>query len=93
MDAVAHITLRSLTETFADGGDAAGAWGWLELGETLRWTTHGRQPFRFETSAASLARRRPEPHPDFSEMRRRAASAQGAFQCVFPRGRRAREAH
>lgn len=79
VDGILHLTLQSLTESFADEGEAAGAWGWLDLDRDLRWTAHGRQPFRVETPVAGLARRWPEPHPDFAELRRRrTADAAGA---------------
>jgi Icc protein len=42
--AVPHLTLQSLTESFATSGEAAGAWGALELGDEIRWRVHGDDP-------------------------------------------------
>ncbi len=44
IDAIPYITIQSLTEGFATGGEAAEAWATLELDETIRWRTHGRDP-------------------------------------------------
>jgi len=44
VNAIPHITIQSLTESFATSGEAAGAWATLELGEDIRWRTFGRDP-------------------------------------------------
>jgi 3',5'-cyclic-AMP phosphodiesterase len=72
VDGIPHVTLQSLTETFTTAPDAAEAWGMLELGDMLRWSAFGRQRFGFEVDAASTARRWPQPHGNFHEMRKKA---------------------
>lgn len=44
VNAVPHIALQSLTESFATGGAAAGVWATLELDDAIRWRAHGRDP-------------------------------------------------
>lgn len=48
VNAVTYLTLQSLTESWATGGLAAGAWTWLELEDVIRVFVHGRAPLRLE---------------------------------------------
>lgn len=45
VDGIAHLTQQSLTESFTTAGEPAGAWGLLEMGETVHWQVFGRDPF------------------------------------------------
>lgn len=63
VDGVVHLTQQSLTESFTTGGEAAGAMGMIELGETVRWTVVGDDPFAF--SFRPSPRRWIPPLPDF----------------------------
>ena len=47
VDGITHLTQQSLTESFTTGGEAAGAMGVIELGETVRWDVAGEDPFAF----------------------------------------------
>ena len=47
-DDIAFITLQSLTESFCTPGAPSETWGTLELGDTLRFSTVGRQPMHLE---------------------------------------------
>lgn len=69
VNGIPHLTLQSLSEGYATAGEPAAAWGWLELGDVIRWTAHGRQHFAFETDAVSTCQRWPEPHGNFHAMR------------------------
>ena len=57
VDGIPHLTLQSLTETFTTFPEPAAAWAMLELGEDIRWTVHGRDPFTATLPAAATARR------------------------------------
>jgi Icc protein len=57
LDGIPHFTLQSLTETFTTYPEPAGAWALLELGETIGWTVHGRDPFHVRLDAATCGRR------------------------------------
>ena len=62
VDAIPHITLQSLTETFTTGGEAAAAWGLLEIdAEKISWRAHGLESFAVQLDIASIARRWPAP--------------------------------
>jgi hypothetical protein len=63
VNGVVHLTQQSLTESFTTGGEAAGAMGVIELGETFRWEVAGDDPFAF--SFRPTARRWTPPLPDF----------------------------
>lgn len=63
VDGITHLTQQSLTESFTTGGEAAGAMGVLELGDTVRWDVAGDDPFAF--SFRPTARRWTPPLPDF----------------------------
>lgn len=45
---ITHLTLQSLTESWATAGLAARAWTWLELDEVIRVSVHGRAPLTLE---------------------------------------------
>lgn len=45
VDGIPHLTQQSLTESFTTQGHPAGAWGMLELSETLHWQVFGADPF------------------------------------------------
>jgi Icc protein len=63
VDGITHLTQQSLTESFTTGGEAAGAMGILELGDTVRWQVAGEDPFAF--AFRPTARRWTPPLPDF----------------------------
>lgn len=63
VDGITHLTQQSLTESFTTGGEAAGAMGILELGDTVRWDVAGDDPFAF--AFRPTARRWTPPLPDF----------------------------
>lgn len=63
IDGITHLTQQSLTESFTTGGEAAGAMGVIELGETLRWEVAGDDPFSH--GFRPMARRWTPPLPDF----------------------------
>ncbi len=44
IDAIPYVTVQSLTESFTTGGAPAAAWATLEIGDDIRWRTHGRDP-------------------------------------------------
>lgn len=43
-NAVPHITVQSLTESFTTGGEPAGAWATIEINDRIHWRTYGRDP-------------------------------------------------
>ncbi|HMQ57604.1 MAG TPA: metallophosphoesterase [Rhizobiaceae bacterium] len=45
VDGVTHLTQQSLTESFTTQGEPAGAYGLIELGDTVSWRVEGRDPF------------------------------------------------
>jgi Icc-related predicted phosphoesterase len=62
VDAIPHITLQSLTETCTTGGEAAAAWGLLEIDSTnISWRAYGIETFGVQLDIASTARRWPAP--------------------------------
>lgn len=65
VDGITHLTQQSLTESFTTQGEPAGAYGLLELGETVRWEVHGRDPIAHSFRPA--AARWTPPLPPFSE--------------------------
>jgi 3',5'-cyclic-AMP phosphodiesterase len=73
VDGIPHITLQSLTETFTTHPEPAAAWGLLELGASVAWHAHGRDPVSFSMPAADAARRWLAPLPPFDPGRRREA--------------------
>jgi predicted phosphodiesterase len=44
VDGVTHLTQQSLTESFTTEGEPAGAFGLLELSDTVHWRVHGLDP-------------------------------------------------
>ncbi len=64
VDGITHLTQQSLTESFTTGGEAAGAMGVIELGETVRWEVAGGDPFAF--AFRPDARRWTPPLPEFA---------------------------
>ena len=44
VDGITHLTQQSLTESFTTNGEPAGAYGMLELGDTVNWQVHGDDP-------------------------------------------------
>jgi len=63
VDGIPHLTQQSLTESFTTEGAPAGAMGVIELGETVRWTVDGLDPFRAELTPG--LRRWTPPLPEF----------------------------
>ena len=66
VDGIPHITLQSLTETFTTYPEPAAAWGLLELGDSIAWRAHGRDPVSFSMPVTGAARRWIAPLPPFS---------------------------
>jgi hypothetical protein len=67
VDGIPHLTLQSLTESFTTLPEPAGAWGLLELGETIAWTVFGKDPFSARIEAAQTTRRWMTPLQPFHE--------------------------
>jgi hypothetical protein len=63
VDGITHLTQQSLTESFTTGGEAAGAMGVIELGDSVHWQVAGDDPFDF--AFRPTARRWTPPLPDF----------------------------
>ena len=53
VDGITHLTQQSLTESFTTEGEPAGAFGLLELGDTVAWQVHGLDPFACTLSPSS----------------------------------------
>lgn len=45
VDGITHLTQQSLTESFTTGGEPAGAFGLMELSDTVHWRVVGDDPF------------------------------------------------
>jgi Icc protein len=74
VDGITHLTQQSLTESFTTNGEPAGAYGMLELGDTVNWQVHGDDPIAFSFKPG-LARWTPplpgfDSHPEFAARRR-----------------------
>jgi len=69
-NAVPHLTLQSLTESFATDGVAAGAWATLELADEIRWRVHGRDPIEMVLPLRAPGARWEAPLPPFRHMKR-----------------------
>lgn len=67
VDGIPHLTQQSLTESFTTAGEPAGAWGMLELGETVRWQVFGLDPFA-ATVTPSARRWTPPLAPFFQQL-------------------------
>lgn len=65
VDGITHLTQQSLTESFTTKGEPAGAFGMLELDETVSWQVQGLDPFAF--SFRPTADRWTPPMPNFRE--------------------------
>lgn len=63
VNGITHLTQQSLTESFTTGGEAAGAMGVIELGDTVRWDVAGHDPYGF--TFRPTAQRWTPPLPDF----------------------------
>lgn len=75
VDGITHLTQQSLTESFTTQGEPAGAFGLLELGETVDWRVEGRDPMTYSFKPV-LSRWTP-PMPDFSSHPEFAARRKG----------------
>lgn len=64
VEAVPHITVQSLTESFTTGGEPAAAWATLEIEEDIRWRTYGRDPIEVTLALRRPGDRWPEPLPN-----------------------------
>lgn len=64
VEAVPHITIQSLTESFTTGGEPAAAWATLEIGDDIRWRTFGRDPIEVTLALRQPGERWPEPLPN-----------------------------
>lgn len=65
VDGITHLTQQSLTESFTTKGEPAGAYGLIELGESVSWQVMGLDPIAH--SFRPTADRWTPPMPDFSE--------------------------
>ena len=74
VDGITHLTQQSLTESFTTNGEPAGAFGMLELGETVNWQVHGADPIAFSFRPGMTRWTPPLPgfdsHPEFAARRR-----------------------
>ncbi len=78
VDGITHLTQQSLTESFTTQGDPAGAFGILELDDTVNWAVEGRDPITYSFRAA-VSRWSP-PLPVFSEHPEFAARREGRLK-------------
>jgi Icc protein len=74
VDGITHLTQQSLTESFTTQGEPAGAYGMIELGQTVSWKVEGRDPVAFSFKPAKADWTPPLPvfsaHPEFAARRR-----------------------
>jgi len=74
VDGITHLTQQSLTESFTTRGEPAGAYGMIELGETVGWKVQGRDPMAFSFRPVKAGWTPPLPdfssHPEFAARRR-----------------------
>nr|MEC9418353.1 metallophosphoesterase [Pseudomonadota bacterium] len=75
VDGITHLTQQSLTESFTTKGQPAGAFGLLELGETVSWQVQGLDPIAH--SFKPHADRWTPPLPDFNQHPEFAARRRG----------------
>ncbi|WP_319529680.1 metallophosphoesterase [uncultured Cohaesibacter sp.] len=47
VDGITHLTQQSLTESFTTKGEPAGAYGLIELDDTVRWQVFGKDPMDY----------------------------------------------
>lgn len=78
VDGITHLTQQSLTESFTTRGEPAGAFGLIELAETVTWRVEGSDPISF-SFRPSVARWTP-PLPDFSSHPEFAAKRRGLLK-------------
>ncbi len=57
VDSIPHLTLQSLVELSSTSPQPAGAWGLLELADTIDWRVLGLDPFAVRLDATATARR------------------------------------
>lgn len=67
VDGIPHLTLQSLTESFTTMPEAAGAWGLLELDDSISWSVFGKDPFSARIAAHETMRRWMTPLQPFHE--------------------------
>tara|TARA_B100000676_G_scaffold309693_1_gene374003 strand:+ start:1816 stop:3429 length:1614 start_codon:yes stop_codon:yes gene_type:complete len=70
IDGIQFITVQSLTESFTTSGEASAAWAEVEIGDSLRWRTAGKDPIDMVLPLRSHNRRWTAPLPSFTELRR-----------------------
>ncbi|MFV0294758.1 MAG: HAD-IIA family hydrolase [Hyphomicrobiaceae bacterium] len=70
VNAIPHITVQSLTESFTTNGKAAGAWATLEIGDKIHWQTYGRDPIEMIVPVTPPENRWPPPLRPFRHARR-----------------------
>ncbi len=75
VDGITHLTQQSLTESFTTRGEPAGAFGLLELGETVSWQVQGLDSIAH--SFKPHADRWTPPLPDFNQHPEFAARRRG----------------
>jgi hypothetical protein len=68
VDGIPHLTLQSLTETFTTYPEPAGAWGLLELDETIGWKVFGLDAVTLQLPVAQTARRWITPLQPFEQI-------------------------
>lgn len=82
VDAIPHITLQSLTETFTTAPEPAAAWGLLELdAKAIAWRAFGLDPFETRLDTAATTRRWMPPLAPFAsapDLRRHQPVAEAA---------------
>jgi HAD superfamily hydrolase (TIGR01450 family) len=75
VNAVPHITIQSLTESYTTGGKPSAAWATLEISDVIRWRTHGRDPIEMTMPVRARGERWPEPIPNIRERMARAVAS------------------
>jgi len=70
VNAIPHITIQSLTESYATGGEPAEAWATIEIsGGNIRWHTYGYDPIDMAFPVRQPGEGWKPCLPPFSEMR------------------------
>jgi Icc protein len=67
VNAIPHITLQSLTESFTSEGDAAGAWATLEIHKEISWRVYGNDPIEFRLPLRKPGHKWATPLPKFKK--------------------------
>ncbi|MBD8892506.1 metallophosphoesterase [Roseibium litorale] len=74
VDGITHLTQQSLTESFTTKGEPAGAFGLIELGDTVSWQVLGLDPMAYAFKPHADRWTPPLPgfdeHPEFAARRR-----------------------